>query len=1119
MVMALTFALSGVISTPTVASAAAKKTVTVKTQKQLDAALKDKKVTSIVIKTSKNVTLKIKDGDYSKKSLTVASPKATINNYGDFKKISVNDGKSFTDRGEGNNIVVKDTNSLKLTTGKQSSDTKITISGKGGKISIVNNGSVDAINVKGKSTVTVGGNAKESPTITNNVTGAKIVAAQDANVVLNKQATLTVKAGTSLDSLTVKDDAKISVAKGATVETVVVSGKASDVSLTVNGTVSNVTVDAKADVSVTGSTTGTVAITNNAEGATIQSEVKIDVTLNADAKVSLDKGAEGSSVTAGNENVKTDVTNNTSEKVTVTDSVGKETTVDSGKSETIAPDSSDNKTDNKNESTNTGGGGGYWGGGSSNTGTSNDTSSSISGSEFANAIANATYDEGEYIVNLEKNVSSDVNVNFAQAEKLILNLGDHTISGSFKIEAPNATHIYFNDNGVGANGATVTGDFEVNAPLAHVENQVSINGTTKIHAVSNSTYCMFDKSAKFEVYGAGKIQFADNVINPPKIDIKTDKQVTLDGAIDKVEVQSDSAKITIAKNTAIGEVLVPEGKTDTVISGDGKIETVNASAPVKVQATVDNVVVNSDAAKITVSDGANISNVTVASNVKNVEVSGSVAAIDVSNAGNDIVISAATNTKIVVKDEAQAKAIIENNANENVKESVVYVTGISVIPDAEADQTVTLAVGEELDLGNYTLQVTYNQGNPDTISVSKSMLKNPDYVLTTAGTVEVKVAYAGKEALLATITYLDKDVVTLTSTVGQKEIKVNGDGDYFDAYTIGVEYFENNGLTNIIKATSKYGTGINFEYAPLVDNSQVSWESGLPATAGNYAIRAYTSDTDQCFGGEAVIWIFSSANKDYFEFDSSKIPADIVNNVTISNIQNDTQTDNRPLELAHIYFDNDSFTTAVLKSILDSAVSTHNEAQITYKYFAQGAVFGGTSKDGLPTIPGAYCIELFGIDGWNNESYARVYVNCNNEKLATVNATVSGSGITVSSPEDTGSGYDYCKNNSTITKTSDDSVTVELRNGCINQYDVIELSEGTAYEIAIQSGDKSIDIAGIVVVEEFVISNDTWFESGSKYEGTGLPTEKGRYRIAIRVEEDTTNVVTETWCSFVIIIK
>lgn len=361
MAMALTFALSGVISTPTVASAATKKTVTVKTQKQLNAALKDKQVTSIVIKTSKNVTLKIEDGDYSKKTLTVTSPKATINNYGDFKKISVNDGKYLIDRGESNSIVVKDTNSLKLTTGKQSSDTKITVSGKGGKISIVNNGSVDAIKVNGKSTVTVGGNSKESPTITNNATGAKIVAAQDASVVLNKQATLTVKAGTSLDSLTVKADAKISVAKGATVETVVVSGKASDVSLTVNGTVSNVTVGAKADVAVTGSTTGTVAITNNAEGATIQSEVKTDVTLNADAKVSLNKGAEGSSVTAGNSDIKPDVTNNTSEKVTVTDSTGKDTTVEAGK-DSSSTDTKDPAKDTENKDNNTSGGGSAGGG-------------------------------------------------------------------------------------------------------------------------------------------------------------------------------------------------------------------------------------------------------------------------------------------------------------------------------------------------------------------------------------------------------------------------------------------------------------------------------------------------------------------------------------------------------------------------------------------------------------------------------------------------------------------------------------------------------------------------------------------------------------------------------------
>lgn len=346
--MAVAFIASTVVTQPSVASAAAKKTVTVKTQKQLDAALKDKKVTDIVIKTSKNVALKIKDGDYGKKTLTVTSPKATINNYGDFKKISVNDGKSFTDRGEGNNILVKDKNSLKLVTGKQSSDTKITVStsAKGGKINIVNNGSIDAIKINGKSTVTVGGNSKDAPTITNNATGAKIVASMDATIVLDKKATLSVKEGVTLESLTVNANANITVAKGASVGEVVVAGNASDVALNVNGTVASVTVDTKADVAVSGSTTQTVAITNNAEGATIKAEVKTNVTLNADAKINLDKGAEGSSVTAGNENVKPDVTNNTSEEVKVTDSNGKDTTVESGKSETTTPDTkpSDNNT-------------------------------------------------------------------------------------------------------------------------------------------------------------------------------------------------------------------------------------------------------------------------------------------------------------------------------------------------------------------------------------------------------------------------------------------------------------------------------------------------------------------------------------------------------------------------------------------------------------------------------------------------------------------------------------------------------------------------------------------------------------------------------------------------------
>lgn len=80
-------------------------------------------------------------------------------------------------------------------------------------------------------------------------------------------------------------------------------------------------------MTVSGTTTDTIAVENNASGSTITSGVKANVSLNADAKVSLEKGAEGSAVKTGSEAVKADVTNNTSEKVTLTDASGKDLSI------------------------------------------------------------------------------------------------------------------------------------------------------------------------------------------------------------------------------------------------------------------------------------------------------------------------------------------------------------------------------------------------------------------------------------------------------------------------------------------------------------------------------------------------------------------------------------------------------------------------------------------------------------------------------------------------------------------------------------------------------------------------------------------------------------------------
>ena len=130
-----------------------------------------------------------------------------------------------------------------------------------------------------------------------------------------------------------------------------------DAKLNINasGKVENVQIDAKADVAVAGSTTEAVKVTVNAKNTTIKAETPIDTTLNADTKLDLSKGAEGSTVTTA-ENVKADVANNTTDKVSVKDSTGKETTVDAGKTETKTDDGKkdDEKKDNQKTDDNSG---------------------------------------------------------------------------------------------------------------------------------------------------------------------------------------------------------------------------------------------------------------------------------------------------------------------------------------------------------------------------------------------------------------------------------------------------------------------------------------------------------------------------------------------------------------------------------------------------------------------------------------------------------------------------------------------------------------------------------------------------------------------------------------------
>lgn len=302
--------------------AANKKAVVVTNQKQLEKALKNG-ATNIVIKTNKNVKITIPASKkVAKASISVQAKNATITNKASVKSIEIKDAKAFVESGKNNDIKITDSK-LSLIVSKASKGADIQVAKKDADIKVVAKGDV-----------------------------ASVTVAKTANVVL------TVNKTAKVDSVNVAArGASVDLNAKGTVSDVKVSEKAADTKLNINasGKVENVQIDAKADVAVAGSTTEAVKVTVNAKDTTIKAETAVETTLNADAKVDLSKGAEGSTVTTA-ENVKVDVANNTADKVTVTDSTGKETSVDAGKTETTKDESKkddekkdDQKTDDNSE--------------------------------------------------------------------------------------------------------------------------------------------------------------------------------------------------------------------------------------------------------------------------------------------------------------------------------------------------------------------------------------------------------------------------------------------------------------------------------------------------------------------------------------------------------------------------------------------------------------------------------------------------------------------------------------------------------------------------------------------------------------------------------------------------
>lgn len=130
----------------TVKNAAVSKTVS--TQKALAAALKDKNVKNLAIKTDKEVAFNIPSGNYGKVNLTVDAPNADVVNAGTFKSINIKAIKPNTwkEKAKGNTITVT-ADDARIVVEAGASLSKVTVSQEGGKIKIEAAGTIDAIQI------------------------------------------------------------------------------------------------------------------------------------------------------------------------------------------------------------------------------------------------------------------------------------------------------------------------------------------------------------------------------------------------------------------------------------------------------------------------------------------------------------------------------------------------------------------------------------------------------------------------------------------------------------------------------------------------------------------------------------------------------------------------------------------------------------------------------------------------------------------------------------------------------------------------------------------------------------------------------------------------------------
>lgn len=216
---------------------------TVDTQEKLDAALKNKDLKKITIKTDSEASFTIAAGDHKTVKLVVDAPKSDVTNNGNFESIEIKAVKNgtYTENAKGNTVNVTATVACKIVIGENGEVAGITISSANSGISLVADGKVGKVTISAKVVINISGKTKVPVVLTATAAESKLTASTTVDIQTSAANTdIVLENGAAGSTIKVEADNTPITVKNNSGKDVVVTKKDGTPQTVANGTSANV---------------------------------------------------------------------------------------------------------------------------------------------------------------------------------------------------------------------------------------------------------------------------------------------------------------------------------------------------------------------------------------------------------------------------------------------------------------------------------------------------------------------------------------------------------------------------------------------------------------------------------------------------------------------------------------------------------------------------------------------------------------------------------------------------------------------------------------------------------------------------------------------------------------